>query len=116
MNDIQLTKYGDYWDWKFDSRGVVNVKGVQQIINAVKHAVMLREGELEPEIYLNKGLPEVVMQNTSQNGQKFVIDTINNEVQKIEGIQSATTEITRVGLQTKIKITIITNEGLMVTV
>ena len=56
MKDILLkrTSRSTYdWDFMFDDVKVCN--GNKQLIQAVKHAVLLRPDELAPEIYNGKG-------------------------------------------------------------
>lgn len=57
MNDIQLihNTTGDGYDWNFKDGDISNVIGDQQIISSVTHTILLRQGELEQQVYKDKG-------------------------------------------------------------
>ena len=56
MKDIQLKTngYGKY-DWSFNGLDVNTITGRRQLIQSVKHAVLLRHGELVQSLYNDKG-------------------------------------------------------------
>lgn len=56
MKDILLRRSSaNTYDWAFDGVDVETVTGDMQLIQACKHAVLLRPGELEQEVYKDKG-------------------------------------------------------------
>jgi hypothetical protein len=114
VNDIQLIQQrgdGNKYDWNFIAGDVANVTGIPRLVSAVKHAILLEEGELVQSPYEDKGIPLVVLQNTSRLGQDFVRQTIEGECREVEGIQDANVTITKLGLNTRITVQITDDEG-----
>ena len=55
MKDIQLTQTSTGFDWNFQENDVITATGNSQIKSGIIHEILLRRGELEQEVYAERG-------------------------------------------------------------
>ena len=97
--DIELVKNDGCFDWKFTGTDVSVVSGVQRLRSAVVHAIMLREGELDIDVYRDDGslvYEYTRAKNNSQN-REYVKEAIISACKTIGGVTDATVELTTDG-------------------
>lgn len=93
MKDIKLkhTPVSGEYDWDFGWNDLEVVRGINQLINAVRHAVLLHEGELIQEMYQGKGCNAYeynYIGNTTQK-QMNVCSQIENAAKSVDGVYDA---------------------------
>ncbi len=115
MNDIQLreTTKGGKYDWNFGWNDVDTVRGTMQLVNAVRHAILLRRGELSQDLYTDKGCEahEYIYKGNSTEEQEQEAKIIENTVESVSGVYDATCKLTtNTELETNIELNIITEE------
>lgn len=93
MNDIRLihTTEPHKWDWAFGWNDVDVVRGDLQLVNAVKHAVLLRRGELLQEVYSTKGctVADHVYRANSDVEREEEAQSIEIAATSVNGVYSA---------------------------
>lgn len=96
MNDIFLTPTDPaHYDWSFKNRQIENVQGAQQIISAVRHAILLRKNELTQFLYAGQGnnLYDFVKLPATDETQKLIINEIRGICKTIPAVKDAKVEI-----------------------
>jgi hypothetical protein len=120
MKDILLkrTSIGTYdWDFMFDDVRICN--GNKQLIQAVKHAVLLRPDELAPEIYEGKGCPvhDLIKQPETETRREEMRETVEHTVQKVHGVSTVQAHITEVPeYSTGVQLTLINDNKEVITI
>lgn len=120
MKDILLkrTSTSTYdWDFMFDDVKICN--GNKQLIQAVKHAVLLRPDELAPEIYNGKGckVHDLVKQTETLSRREQMAEEIQYTARQVHGVNTAVANISQVDqYSTGINITIINNNKEVITI
>lgn len=113
IKDIQLveSKYGKY-DWSFNGVDVDTVIGNERIINAVKHSILLKYGELRQKLYQNKGsqLHYYIPCTNNDNNIEFIQEEIKVNCTSIDGISDAIVSVEAETLGIKIKELIVTRD------
>ena len=116
MNDIRLIKQNDVdekYDWSFDFNDLAVCRGRMQLVNAVRHAVLLRPGELIQDSYTLKGCMahDYVLLGNTTNGQVQVCNHIETSAKSVEGVYNATARVvTSTDEDYKVQLTLITDE------
>lgn len=123
MNDIQLLKTGmgieEKYDWSFNHNDINIIRGNRQLVNAVRHAILLRQGELAQEIYQNKGCNayEYKYDGNTRSGQIQLCGEIESAAKSVHGVYNATATVVEDGVaDTRIQVDIITTSMEEVTV
>ncbi len=98
MNDIRLrsTVIPDKYDWSFNWNDVDVVRGNMQLVNAVKHAVLLRPNELIQEAYQDKGCQahNYIYHGNSENERTLEAGAIETSAKSVKGVYTAKCTIT----------------------
>lgn len=96
IKDIKLTKSrnGKY-DWTFQDGDVTTVIGEQRLINATKHAILLKRYELLQDLYKYKGcdVHNYIKSNGTENAVKLCEESIILACKDIHGVKDATTTV-----------------------
>ena len=114
MEDIKLVRRGDTYDWQIGSNNLTPVRGIQQVVNAVIHTVLLRKGEMVQQIYKDKGS---VLFDSLNNVQKpanheLIREQLLMEIRSVDGVESASiTSLHAEMYDVQITIEIITRYG-----
>lgn len=120
MKDILLkrTSQSTYdWDFMFDDVKICN--GNKQLIQAVKHAVLLRPDELAPEIYNGKGckVHDLVKQTETLQRREEMNEVVEHTAKQVHGVDTAVADISQTDqYSTGINITIINNNKEVITI
>lgn len=97
MNDIQLipNELGDKLDWNFNEYDVVDVNGNSALVSALKHKIMLRWGELEQELYSDKGsrLYETIKYADTESAENVVREILEATIKETIGIADAKVKV-----------------------
>lgn len=93
MNDIRLretTQQGKY-DWSFGWNDLDVVRGNMQLVNAVRHAVLLKPDELSQEVYTDKGCEahDYVYRGNSSVEREQEEQIIENTAKEVSGVYDA---------------------------
>ena len=119
IKDIKLTKSKDgKYDWTFQDGDVKTVIGEQRLINATKHAILLKRYELLQDLYKHKGcdVHNFIKTSGTPNAVKLCEESIILACKEIDGVKDATTTVSLdngIGIQ---ELTLIKDNGEEVTV
>ena len=116
MNDIRLIKQNtpdEKYDWSFEFNDLDIVRGKMQLINAVRHAVLLRPGELVQDPYQLHGCPahDYILLGNTTNGQIQVCNHIEASAKEVQGVYNATARVAEsTDEDFKVTLTLITDD------
>lgn len=98
MNDIYLRHTSDRekWDWDFGLDDVNVVHGKYQTLNAVKHAILLRRGELTQAIYHERGstVHDYAKMANNELQHDLVQAAIESTAKEVDGVAEAMVKVT----------------------
>ena len=93
MNDILLTHGPDpgTWDWSFGLNDVNVVRGNMQLINAVKHAVLLHPNELIQDAYIGKGctIHDYIYTGNTEAERELEAGAVETTAKSVDGVYDA---------------------------
>jgi hypothetical protein len=93
MNDINLKHTSDNrkWDWDFNYTDLNVVHGKYQRLNAVKHAILLKNGELRQAIYTDKGsnIHDYTKMPNEELQHDLVRAALESTAEQVQGIYDA---------------------------
>jgi len=122
MNDIRLNKINGFeekYDWNFGFNDLDVCRGNSQLVNAVRHAVLTRPGELVQEAYQDSGCEAhnyALLANT-QTGEQYVLRSLEATAKNVDGIYSAQASvIEKEDKTTRIQLDLMTTEMEEVTI
>lgn len=116
MNDIRLIKQNtpdEKYDWSFEFNDLDIVRGKMQLVNAVRHAVLLRPGELVQDPYQLHGCMahDYILLGNTTNGQVQVCNHIEACAKEVQGVYNATARVAEYTDEDfKVTLTLITDE------
>ena len=121
MNDIRLMKTGleEKYDWVFNHEDLETIRGKQQLVNAVRHAVLLRPDELIQEAYQTKGCTahNHIYAANSTSGQSQVCGEVETAAKSVNGVYNARAVVAEGDLyDARIQLTILTDDMEEVTI
>lgn len=114
MNDIQLreTTKGGKYDWNFGWNDVDTVRGTMQLVNAVRHAILLHPDELSQELYQGRGCQahEYIYHGNSAAELEQEAQIIENTAKSVTGIYDATCTLEDSVTETNLELRLITSD------
>lgn len=121
MNDIRLIKTGleEKYDWVFNHEDVETIRGKSQLVNAVRHAVLLMPGELIQEAYQNKGCTahDHIYSANTVSGQTQVCGEVETAARGVDGVYNAHATVADSDIyDARIQLTILTEDMTEVTI
>ena len=122
MNDIRLNKINGFeekYDWNFGFNDLDVCRGNSQLVNAVRHAVLLRPGELLQESYQGRGCEAHThaLKANTPTGEQLVLRSIEASAKEVDGIYSAQASvIEKDDKTTRIQLDLMTTEMEEVTI
>lgn len=116
MNDIELirNRNGKTFDWHFINGDINVVNGDNALRNSVIHAVLLKYGELQQEIYKNKGsrVHEFIRAKPSKTMLDYMAEAIKAAIKELPGVYDAKVIVVTDNISKAISdITVIKNDG-----
>ena len=119
MKDIQLVKSGaNTYDWSFNGVDVNTVAGNLQLVQAVKHAVLLKPNELIQDVYKGKGcrIHNYILSGNDPDTLELKSATVEEAVKEVHNVSDAQCSITSTDYDNQIQLSVITDQMQVVTV
>lgn len=119
MKDIQLVKSGaNTYDWSFNGVDVNTVAGNLQLVQAVKHAVLLKPNELIQDVYKGKGcrIHNYILSGNDPDTLELKSATVEEAVKEVHNVSDAQCSITCTDYDDSIQLSVITDQMQVVTV
>ena len=115
LYDIKLSKNEDNtYDWTFNNGDIETVSGEQRLINATKHAILLKRQELRQTLYKGKGCDaqDYIKDASTNQARRMCEESITLACKEIRGVKDAITEVSSNTDEIQIhNLTLIKNNG-----
>ena len=113
IKDIKLKRTGhNTYDWTFNGLDLTTITGRYQLVQSVKHAVLLRPDELIQSCYEGKGchVHDKVYTSNHHLELEEKAALVEETVKEIKGVHTAQCDLSYTDYETHINLTLVTDD------